>query len=249
MKKVIRLLSLILCAVLLSGCCIKHEWEAATCEDPITCSKCGEVSGEEIGHHPGNWERVSVPLWGQAGVSRRSCVICGQVMEEKTEEAASLYADNNIVMDIYGIKDRMEAVLGTFSADYSCRFIASRNGLQIAVSKGDFEVGSLRAHAEGIRSLVWDTDSMWNISAASIYGMSMEKEELDEAVFREFVLAMIGVADPLCTREEAEALADQIVATVSHNDDYNSDTLEGNTVSISVGSTNNICSFGFTEKD
>lgn len=29
----------------------KHEWVNATCEEPKTCSKCGETSGEALGHN------------------------------------------------------------------------------------------------------------------------------------------------------------------------------------------------------
>ncbi len=49
-------MSLLLCAVMIislfSGCCLKHEWQEATCEEPKTCNKCGETEGEALGHDP-----------------------------------------------------------------------------------------------------------------------------------------------------------------------------------------------------
>lgn len=39
--------------LLLAGCGCKHEWMAATCEDPKTCSLCGETEGETLDH---DWE-------------------------------------------------------------------------------------------------------------------------------------------------------------------------------------------------
>lgn len=50
MKKKLSVLMLLICCLLvLSGCC-SHEWYAATCEAPKTCSKCGETEGEALGH-------------------------------------------------------------------------------------------------------------------------------------------------------------------------------------------------------
>ncbi|MBP5414907.1 MAG: hypothetical protein ILN61_06670 [Lachnospiraceae bacterium] len=52
-KLVFTALFIMLCALMLNGCCIKHEWEDATCEEPETCSKCGKTRGEALGH---DWE-------------------------------------------------------------------------------------------------------------------------------------------------------------------------------------------------
>lgn len=48
MKKM--MLLLVLVSVLLTGCCLRHDWEEATCETPRTCSKCAETEGEALGH-------------------------------------------------------------------------------------------------------------------------------------------------------------------------------------------------------
>lgn len=34
----------------LSGCCLRHQYEEATCEQPRTCTKCGAIQGEALGH-------------------------------------------------------------------------------------------------------------------------------------------------------------------------------------------------------
>lgn len=36
--------------LLLTGCCISHEWQEATCTTPETCAKCGKTQGEALGH-------------------------------------------------------------------------------------------------------------------------------------------------------------------------------------------------------
>jgi len=54
MKRYIMLaLVAVLCLCVMTGCCLKHDWEDATCEDPQTCAECGKTKGEPLGHE---WE-------------------------------------------------------------------------------------------------------------------------------------------------------------------------------------------------
>lgn len=46
-----KLILFALAALLLTGCCLQHEWVEGTCETPRTCSKCGEIEGSAPGHH------------------------------------------------------------------------------------------------------------------------------------------------------------------------------------------------------
>ena len=48
MKKITVLLLML--SLLLSGCCLQHDWVDATCNDPKICSKCEETEGEALGH-------------------------------------------------------------------------------------------------------------------------------------------------------------------------------------------------------
>ncbi len=51
MKKIIPiLLTLLLCAAVLTGCSCQHEWVEATCDAPKMCSKCNAVEGDALGH-------------------------------------------------------------------------------------------------------------------------------------------------------------------------------------------------------
>lgn len=44
------LLTLMLCVSIFSGCQCSHEWTAADCAAPKTCTKCGVTEGEVLGH-------------------------------------------------------------------------------------------------------------------------------------------------------------------------------------------------------
>lgn len=67
-KKVICGISIFASCVMLTGCCISHEWKDATCTDPKTCIKCGETEGEVTEH-----------TWAEATCSvPRTCSVCGE---------------------------------------------------------------------------------------------------------------------------------------------------------------------------
>ena len=68
MKK--RLLTLLTAAMLcgvVSGCCVSHDWQEATCTAPKTCAKCGETEGEPLPH-----------TWVEATCTEaKHCSVCG----------------------------------------------------------------------------------------------------------------------------------------------------------------------------
>lgn len=70
---------LLLMNVLLTGCCLKHDWQEATCTEPKTCAKCGEVEGEALGH-----------TWVDATCSEpKTCSICGETEGNALEHTLS----------------------------------------------------------------------------------------------------------------------------------------------------------------
>lgn len=67
MKKITTLLCLLAAALLLSGCCIHHEWADATCTEPKRCVKCGETEGTFLGHQ---WKDATC-------TESKTCSVCG----------------------------------------------------------------------------------------------------------------------------------------------------------------------------
>lgn len=98
-KKLVVVL-LVAIAVLTTGCTKQctHEWENATCEEPVTCKLCGETAGVSIGHrwkaadctHPKTCEACLLmdgdPLghtWKDATCTEaKTCTICGKTEGE-----------------------------------------------------------------------------------------------------------------------------------------------------------------------
>ncbi len=59
------ILSLLVCAAL-TGCCMSHEWQEATCAAPRTCAKCGKTEGETLAH---TWQEATC-------AAPKTCSVC-----------------------------------------------------------------------------------------------------------------------------------------------------------------------------
>ena len=66
MKKTIFALLCLIIALMLCSCCLSHEWADATCEAPMTCTKCGKTEGEALGH---TWQDANC-------VTPKTCTVC-----------------------------------------------------------------------------------------------------------------------------------------------------------------------------
>ena len=57
---------------MLCGCCLRHDWQEASCEAPKTCSECGKTEGEALGH-----------TWADATCDApQTCTGCGKTEGE-----------------------------------------------------------------------------------------------------------------------------------------------------------------------
>lgn len=71
-KRLIYVCEIILVLGMLSGCCLKHDWQEATCETPRTCKLCGETEGEPLGHQ---WVEATCE-------TAKTCSVCGKTEGE-----------------------------------------------------------------------------------------------------------------------------------------------------------------------
>lgn len=75
-KRLVLIVLAVLCVVMLAACgeC-DHDWEKATCEEPKTCSECGETKGKAKGHD-----------WVDATCEEpKTCSECGETEGEPAE--------------------------------------------------------------------------------------------------------------------------------------------------------------------
>lgn len=71
-KKIILSISFLSIMMMLSGCCISHEFAPATCTEPPTCIKCGYTEGEALGHE---WVEATCTV-------PKTCSRCGETEGE-----------------------------------------------------------------------------------------------------------------------------------------------------------------------
>ena len=64
--------SIVMLAVLLTGCTCEHEWAEATCLTPKTCNLCQETEGEALGH---SWTDATC-------AAPKTCTVCGETEGE-----------------------------------------------------------------------------------------------------------------------------------------------------------------------
>ena len=85
MKKLtVCLLLIAMFASLLVGCCTSHQWEAATCDAPATCRKCGETEGEALSHVQGDWIVVREATYTEPGEEKTFCILFCQSLMRMT---------------------------------------------------------------------------------------------------------------------------------------------------------------------
>lgn len=71
-SKLILLFSMVFTTIILSGCCLKHEWNEATCLEPKTCAKCGATEGGLAEH----------TIVEATCTSPMTCSVCGKIKGE-----------------------------------------------------------------------------------------------------------------------------------------------------------------------
>ncbi len=111
----------------LTACKCRHKWIDATCMSPKTCSKCGEIEGEALGHDVVIDEGVSATL-SEPGISEGShCSRCGEILVEQNETPSKLEA---LIAEVKTNPDKVSNgiyskvyIASDFAKTSDCRYI------------------------------------------------------------------------------------------------------------------------------
>ena len=65
-----------------------HQWNKATCTEPMYCSECGDIQGKALGHKWGKWKTTKASITTDGG-KMRTCSRCGKADKDITVEHPS----------------------------------------------------------------------------------------------------------------------------------------------------------------
>lgn len=165
MKRFIAVILAVLMAVMLSGCCLKHDMQPATCTQPSTCSKCGKTEGEPLGHTPVD-DPAKEPTCTETGLTAGShCSVCGEVFEAQKEIPALGH-------------DWVEA---TFSKPQTCR-VCGATGEEALGSKLFIRALTGAPEAEPVMETIEKAEEEWKpvLKTIRLTGKSKGFDELDD---------------------------------------------------------------------
>ena len=140
MKRIGLTIAVMMVLLVLSGCCLQHQWVEATCGTPRTCSECGKIAGEPTEQH--EWieadcnttKHCSVckkyegaPLghkWEDATCTEaKICTRCGDVNGEALGHQYNQDGDDFLCgrcgEETEFDSGDMKEILGLYTADYS----------------------------------------------------------------------------------------------------------------------------------
>ena len=71
-KTILSICTMGIVSILLTGCCLSHEWQEATCTTLQICVKCEKTEGEALGHE---WQEATC-------TEPKTCSVCGETEGE-----------------------------------------------------------------------------------------------------------------------------------------------------------------------
>lgn len=220
-------LTVVLCLSLAACGECKHEWQEADCENPKTCSLCGEIEGEALGHdwqggdcqnpqvcarcgkegetvdthQEGEWEKGTIDTVNGLQNFEKKCTVCGKVLETKTEPANVLHDDDFFLMDAAGLNERLKQAFTTISEVKMEAQDASENGEAYCVITVD---------GEQVTKIALLNDEGEQNPAETMKFRSVNALVPDVRMGGPVLVALIQALDPEMNRETAEELAVKI---------------------------------------
>ena len=178
---------LIAAALLLSGCCLRHEWVDADCVNPKTCAKCEKTEGEALGHS-----------WAEATCTApKTCSVCAATegeplphdvkwnfhREEKTMDGDCSACGEHVEQELDWVLAADDRITGRWNA----RYVSNESGMAALDSgyldcreDGTFELMLLDMTVEG----TWSFDRVEdNIVKGYIYKLVDAEDSVYWVIF------------------------------------------------------------------
>ena len=220
-------LTAVLCLSLAACGECEHQWQEADCENPKTCSLCGETEGNALGHdwqggdcqnpqvcarcgkegkvldthQEGEWEKTTIDAENFLQNYEKKCVICGKSLDVKTEPISMLHDGESFLMDAAAFAERMNQAFTTITEVELVAKDSTRDGKASCQITHD---GALITEIN-----LGNKDGEQN-PAETLKFKGMNAIVSDYQMGGPVLVAMIEALDPTMTRETAEELAVKI---------------------------------------
>ena len=205
----------------------KHQWKEADCENPKTCSLCGETEGKALGHdwqggdcqnpqvcarcgkegqildthQEGEWEKTSIDVENSLQNYEKKCKVCGEPLDVKSEPATSFHDDTYFLMDAAEFAKRMDRAFSTITEVALEAVKNTRDGETYCVVTQE---GKL------VTEIALQNQKDEQKPAEMQKFRAMETKVSDYRMGGPVLVAIIQALDPTMTRETAEELAVKI---------------------------------------
>ena len=186
-----------------------HEWEAATCIQPKTCSLCDEIEGEALGHTEGDWEIESADSVEATAEYVKSCTYCGTALDYKTEDLTTFVAGESFYLSPSEFVDRLGNYLDGITGNDLYVFDGEVDGaFACGIMKDGDKIGAL-LFTDGEES-VFESDSDTNGCFGAVLGTVDDEDDAGNSL--RVLLAHIETCDPSLDFDEAKEIGERAIA-------------------------------------
>ena len=184
------------------GEALGHSWMDATCTTPKTCSICGATDGKALGHQDGEWVAESTDLIAATITSKKYCTVCGKEIDSQTTSMDTLCESGHFLLSPFEFIKRLDEKLASIdNVNLDAYSGSSVDGsYACGVYSGDDRVGViLFAAPDKDPATITNADKFTESCFASLLGTIDNSRQ-----FAATLLAIVLTCDPSLSFSEAK---------------------------------------------
>ena len=160
---------LVVCLSIFTGCSCEHDWIEADCLNAKTCSRCGEVKGEALGHTTGEWIETTDTVTCSVS-AEQSCKVCNTLLSSKTTALSTLIQNDLFLFTPAEFMERLTLIAGQHEYTFTYEFIPKNTMLQALVNSSGKQsiIQFFRSDTSALTSDEADTSAVWCVSLAVV---------------------------------------------------------------------------------
>lgn len=182
-----------------------HEWAAAICTEPKTCTECGKTEGEPLGHTAGDWELddpdyVTATVW-----MRQRCTTCGASLDSKLKKFTTLCENGELLLTPDEFTQRCGKLLEYCFSEYGTQLIsADSESLGCVITKNK------TTHIGTVLFNDSDDKAISNKDGHGIANMMVGFKSTEKTEIAKATVALVMTLNPSLEFDDAKSVAVKI---------------------------------------